>query len=133
MLAISAVPAEHLHRPLVVTVGDDTLLDETDPATDAAGCASCEEAKAPTYMAGEGHDPECPLRLKATLTEVRAGELAVGHSYAGPRLDQVTVAGIAFHGDTVLVTAPDGARHALDRDDVVQVPTYRPRPRARSG
>ena len=68
MLAISAVPAEHLHRPLVVTVGDDTLLDETDPASDAAGCTWCEEAEAPTYMAGEDHDPECPLRSKATLT-----------------------------------------------------------------
>ena len=48
MLAISAVPAEHLHRPLVVTVDGDTLPDATDPATDAAGCAWCEEGEAPT-------------------------------------------------------------------------------------
>jgi hypothetical protein len=48
VLAISAVPAEHLHRPRVVTVDTETLPDETDPATDAAGCAWCEEGEAPT-------------------------------------------------------------------------------------
>ncbi|MDQ3870779.1 MAG: hypothetical protein M3301_04080, partial [Chloroflexota bacterium] len=36
----------------------------------------------------------------------RRAKLTVGHTYAEPGLDLVTVAGIAFHGDTVLVTRP---------------------------
>lgn len=31
VLCISAVPDEHLHRPLIVHVGDDTVLDEFHP------------------------------------------------------------------------------------------------------
>ena len=62
VLAVSAVPQEHLHRPLIVIVGDDTLVDETAPPVDTGWCPWCEEAEAPAYLAHEGHDPRCPLR-----------------------------------------------------------------------
>ena len=38
VLAVSAVPEEHLHRPLIVIVGDDTLVDETAPTVDTGWC-----------------------------------------------------------------------------------------------
>lgn len=134
VLAISAVPAEHLHRPLIVTVGDETLLNETTPAAGVPACAWCEEAEAPAYLAHEGHDPECPLQPPvAASTELRAADLAVGFTYAEPGLDPVTVTGLAAHGDTVLVTAFDGGRHALDRDTVVEVVSGPRRRRARTG
>ena len=59
-LSISPVPDDHLHRPLTVPVGDDTVLDETSP-TDLAWCGWCEEPPSPTSLRHEGHDPERPL------------------------------------------------------------------------
>lgn len=88
VLAISAVPAEHLHRPLVITVGDDTVLDETNPVGTAGWCAWCEEAEAPTYIRGDGHDPECPLQRRASWNEVRA----VGHTHPETGLEPMRLA-----------------------------------------
>ena len=67
VLSISAIPAGDLHRPLIIHVGDDTVLDETRP-TDAGWCSWCEEAESPTYRAHEGHDPECPLAAATAPT-----------------------------------------------------------------
>ena len=61
VLSISAIPAEHLHRPLVVRVSDDTVVDETTPSPDLGWCGWCEEAQSPAYLRHEGHDPQCPL------------------------------------------------------------------------
>lgn len=71
VLSISAILAGDLHRPLIIHVGDDTVLDETRP-TDAGWCAWCEEAQSPTYLRHEGHDPECPLAPMTKPTTRRA-------------------------------------------------------------
>ena len=60
VLSISAIPEEHLHRPLIVHVGDDTVLDESTGRNETGWCAWCEEAESPPYLRHEGHDPECP-------------------------------------------------------------------------
>lgn len=86
VLAISAVPAEHLHRPLVITVGDDTVLDETNPVGTAGWCAWCEEAEAPTYIRGDGHDPECPLQRRASCE--RSTSRRAHPPRDGPRTDE---------------------------------------------
>ena len=61
VVSISAIPDEHLHRPLIVHVGDDTVLDESTGGQPEGWCPWCEEAQSPTYLRHEGHDPECPL------------------------------------------------------------------------
>jgi hypothetical protein len=75
VLCISAVPDEHLHRPLIVHLGDDTVLDEStrDGREELGWCAWCEEAQSPTYLRHEGHDPECPLAPPSGANRTRAG------------------------------------------------------------
>jgi acetoin utilization deacetylase AcuC-like enzyme len=60
-VSISAIPELHLHRPLIIHVGDDIVLDESSGGIDTGWCAWCEEVQSPTYLRHEGHDPECPL------------------------------------------------------------------------
>lgn len=51
----------------------------------------------------------------------RAAELAVGDTFTEDGMGSVTVADLAWHGDTVLVFGTDGLEVAIDRDTVVQL------------
>jgi len=75
VLSISAVPDEHLQRPLIVHVGDDTVLDESSGGgrEELGWCAWCEEAQSPTYLRHDGHDPECPLAPASGANTAPAG------------------------------------------------------------
>jgi hypothetical protein len=77
VVSISAIPDEHLHRPLIVYVGDDTVLEESTAGhpEELGWCAWCEEAQSPTYLRHEGHDPDCPL---APATRPRTTRLGRG-------------------------------------------------------
>lgn len=73
VLSVSAIPGEHLHRPLIVHVGDDTVLDESTGRNETCWCAWCEEAESPPYLRHEGLDPECPLDAASRRRRPGAG------------------------------------------------------------
>lgn len=55
------------------------------------------------------------------MTEVRAGDLRPGDSFAEFGMEPVTAGAISAHGDTVLVTGVGGEQVAIDRDAVVEL------------
>ncbi len=64
VLAISAVPTEHLHRPLIFAVGDDTIVDETALPSTPGGARGAKRRNAPPTSPERPRD-RVPLHCRA--------------------------------------------------------------------
>jgi hypothetical protein len=53
--------------------------------------------------------------------EIRASEIKVGHRVTEDGYDHIVVAKLDQHGDTMLITGPNGDERSFDIDTVVEV------------